>query len=289
MRPLSTIPQIDLVGTVIHPDDLDLYKAATIDFGERLLAPVFGAKTRQASVYNGLKALTDLHPTNILIHDAARPFVSKDEISAVIEQLKTHKAVLPVLPLTDTIKQVQGEKVLKTVERTTLFGAQTPQGFHFPLILDLHKQAEKETGVEFTDDASIAEWAGISVKTVQGSLENQKLTTPRDMQIAELALANDRAIKMETRTGLGFDVHRFEAGNEVILCGIKIPFNKRLQGHSDADVAMHALTDALYGTIGEGDIGTHFPPNEASMEGSCFEQISRACRGADTRTRWRDK
>ena len=261
-------PLIDGVITVIHPDDRTLYKTATSVFDERLLAPVHGANTRQQSVYNGLKALSGYHPDFVLIHDAARPFITNDLIGKVISTLESHEAVLPVLPLSDTIKQVEDGAVTKTIARSQLFGAQTPQGFHFPLILDLHKRAQEVNDVEFTDDASIAEWAGIAVKTIKGTLANQKLTTPHDMQLARLVLADKGAAQMEYRTGLGFDVHRFEPGDGVILCGITIPFDKQLKGHSDADAAMHAVTDAIYGTIGEGDIGEHFPPNQAQWRGA---------------------
>lgn len=258
-------PLVTGIATVISPGDIDYYQSATAEFGEKLLAPIDGGKTRQESVYNGLKGINQHQPDLVLIHDAARPYVDRHLVDRLIEGLTDHDAVLPVIPVSDTIKQVTGGIVEKTVERDHLFGAQTPQGFKYPLILDLHKQAENDKTTSFTDDASIAEAAGLDVYCVEGSIDNQKLTTRRDMEMAELVLAQKQ--KLETRTGSGFDVHRFEPGDGVVLCGVKIPFGKQLQGHSDADVAMHALTDALYGALGEGDIGTHFPPSDPQWKG----------------------
>jgi len=251
-------PAISHTLTIIHPDDKELYKAATHPFGKGLLPPVMGGKTRQKSVLNGLLALRELNPDNVLIHDAARPFIDPQLITRTLEGLSHHEAVLPAIPVTDTIKQVERSIVMRTVDRARLFAAQTPQGFSFPYILDLHKKADLVDNANFTDDASLVEWSGNSVQVIKGSVRNIKLTTQRDMEMAELVLAH--ALQLETRIGNGFDVHAFEAGNGVTLCGIKIPFDRQLKGHSDADVAMHALTDAIYGALGEGDIGRHFPP-----------------------------
>ena len=254
------------MAAIIHPDDEELYAAATKNFGERLLPPVFGGETRQQSVLKGLTALAPLLPDLVLIHDAARPFIDPQLIDRVIEGLTREHAVCPAIPVTDTLKQAKSGFITKTADRSKLFAAQTPQGFHFSLIHDLHKKAAKEKNATFTDDASLAEWAGLKVQLVEGSARNHKLTTKRDMQMAELVLA--QTYKTETRLGNGFDVHAFEAGDGVILCGIKIPFDRKLKGHSDADVAMHALTDAIYGALGEGDIGQHFPPSEAKWKGA---------------------
>ncbi len=254
------------IAIVISPQDIELYHQATKEFSDKLLASINGGKTRQESVYNGLKALQEYAPDRVLIHDAARPFVENLLIDRVLQGLENHDAVLPILPVTDTIKQVANHLVSATVDRTDLFAAQTPQGFNFLHILDLHEQAQKDTTTTFTDDVSIAESAGIEVLCVDGGHDNHKLTTSRDMKIAQLILSDQQPL--ETRIGSGFDVHRFEPGDGVILCGVKIPFNKQLKGHSDADVAMHALTDAIYGSIGEGDIGSHFPPNQAQWQGA---------------------
>ncbi|MCF6197807.1 MAG: bifunctional 2-C-methyl-D-erythritol 4-phosphate cytidylyltransferase/2-C-methyl-D-erythritol 2,4-cyclodiphosphate synthase [Hyphomicrobiaceae bacterium] len=265
LEALKGHPLISHMLTIIHPDDIELYEAATRPFGINLLPPVFGGETRQKSVLKGLLALEELNPDLVLIHDAARPFISPRLITHTIEALAHHEAVLPAVPVTDTIKQAKNETIMQTVDRQNLFAAQTPQGFKFPLILDLHKRADLENNVDFTDDASLAEGAGVKVQLVKGSPRNTKLTTKRDMEMAELVLANTS--KMETRFGSGFDVHAFEEGDGVTLCGIKIPFDRQLKGHSDADVAMHALTDALYGALGKGDIGQHFPPSDIQWKG----------------------
>ena len=254
-------PLISHTLTIIHPDDKKLYKVATRQFGNKLLPPVMGGDTRQKSVLKGLLALEGLKPDLVLIHDAARPFIGPRLITHTLEELSRYEAVLPAIPVTDTIKQAKNATIIQTVDRQNLFAAQTPQGFRFSLILDLHIKADQKNNMDFTDDASLAEGAGVKVQLVKGSPRNVKLTTKRDMEMAELVLANRS--KMETRFGSGFDVHAFEAGDEVTLCGIKIPFDRMLKGHSDADVAMHALTDGLYGALGTGDIGQHFPPSDA--------------------------
>ncbi len=260
------LPHVSKIITVIHRDDEALYREAARAFGDRLLPPVFGGDTRQQSVLHGLRALAPLRPGFVLIHDAARPFVDSTLIARVVDGLARHEAVLPAISVTDTIKRVKDELVEETVDRANLYAAQTPQGFAFPLIQELHERAAKEKDVQFTDDVSLAEWAGVRVQRVEGRANNFKLTTPRDMEMAELILAASQ--QMETRTGSGFDVHPFEAGDAVTLCGITIPFDQKLKGHSDADVAIHALTDALYGALGEGDIGHHFPPSDAQWKGA---------------------
>ncbi len=251
----------------------------------KLLPPVAGGKTRQESVCNALKALAKHQADLVLVHDAARPFVEEGLISAIISELSRSPAVLPVVAVTDTLKQVQDGQngtVVRTLDRSKIFAAQTPQGFKFPLLLDLHKRAEQDDGSFFTDDASLAERAGISVKTVEGDISNIKLTSSRDMAMAELLLRplhnKDRSRqkdmqttdtgKMEIRTGTGFDVHRFAKGDGVTLCAVKIPFDRKLLGHSDADVALHALADAIYGALGAGDIGRHFPPGDDRWAGA---------------------
>ena len=262
----ARLPHISQIITVIHKDDEALYQAATHRFDDRLMPPVFGGDTRQQSVRHGLRALAPSRPDLVLIHDAARPFVDETLVARVLDGLAQHDAVLPAISVTDTIKRVKNNLVEKTVDRADLYAAQTPQGFAFPRILELHERAAKEKDGQFTDDVSLAEWAGVKVQRVEGHANNFKLTTPRDMQMAELILA--ASPQMETRTGSGFDVHCFEAGDEVTLCGVTIPFDQKLKGHSDADVAMHAITDALYGALGEGDIGQHFPPSDERWKGA---------------------
>jgi 2-C-methyl-D-erythritol 4-phosphate cytidylyltransferase/2-C-methyl-D-erythritol 2,4-cyclodiphosphate synthase len=265
--------QVDGTLVVIHGDDGELYARATEGLAGHLLPPVDGGATRQQSVCNGLDALAELKPDHVLIHDAARPFVDAALISRVVDGLAAHHCVLPVTAMTDTIKEVRDGVVTATLDRSRLWGAQTPQGFHYAIITDLHRKAADATGVEFTDDASIAEWAGQPVHVVDGAVENRKLTTKADMEMAELQLRADDSAASETRTGFGFDVHGFEPGDGVWLCGVKVPFDRKLKGHSDADVAMHALTDAILGAIGAADIGHHFPPSDPQWKGAASKRF----------------
>lgn len=255
--------RIGMVVPVIHPDHAERY--ARLGFSDpRLLPPAIGAATRQQSVLAGLRALAPYKPSVVLIHDAARPFVDADVVGGVLTALQNAKAALPVLPVTDTIKRsADGTTVSATEDRHHLFAAQTPQGFDFEAILAAHERAAGAGGT-FTDDAAIAEWAGITVLLTPGSASNIKLTLPDDFARAELLLGG----AMETRTGSGFDVHPFTAGDAVTLAGVKIAHTHALLGHSDADVALHALCDAIYGALGEGDIGTHFPPSDAQWNGA---------------------
>jgi 2-C-methyl-D-erythritol 4-phosphate cytidylyltransferase/2-C-methyl-D-erythritol 2,4-cyclodiphosphate synthase len=256
-------PQIDHIQPVIHPDDETRFNSVS-QRCQKLLAAVSGGAERQASVLAGLEALAGVNPKLVLIHDAARPFTSPALVSAVINGLATHKAILPVCAVTDTIKQVNGSRVAATLDRMDLRTAQTPQGFVFGDILAAHRKASASKIAGLTDDAAIAEWAGIDVHVIEGETGNWKLTTADDLRRAETALA--AAAAGEIRIGQGFDVHRFGAGDHVVLCGVQIAHDQALEGHSDADVAMHALTDALLGAIGEADIGAHFPPGEAQWK-----------------------
>lgn len=235
----------------------------------KLLAPVTGGASRQISVLNGLKALAAKGPETVLIHDGVRPFVSPHLISNVVSALKTDQAVVPVLPVVETVKQVEGDLVAATLDRTSLFLAQTPQGFQFDAICSAHEKAALAETISFTDDASIAEWAGMGVRVLPGDADNIKITVAADFEKGAgiLAEKGDRLAPV-VRVGQGFDVHAFEAGSSVTLCGVEIPFDKRLKGHSDADVGLHALTDALYGAIGAGDIGQHFPPSDPQWRGA---------------------
>jgi 2-C-methyl-D-erythritol 4-phosphate cytidylyltransferase/2-C-methyl-D-erythritol 2,4-cyclodiphosphate synthase len=249
---------IDDVVVVIHPDDEEHYVRAMAE----LMAPVFvyGGATRQISVRAGLEYLVEAgRPDKVLIHDAARPFVAEELINRVIAGLDKVDAVLPVLPLTDTIKQLDGNIVGQTLDRDSLGAAQTPQGFRFTPILAAHQHSNDGA----TDDAAIAENAGMTVHVVAGDPANIKITNPADFELLRLREASD----CQVRTGTGFDVHRVGGGSGVILCGVDIPHHGSLIGHSDADVALHALTDALLGAIGAGDIGRHFPPSDPQWSG----------------------
>lgn len=250
---------VDAVAVVIHPDDRTLYDAAAGDLP--LLAPVAGGPERQDSVRLGLESLAEMAPSQVLIHDAARPFVSPELISRVLAALEDAPGALPGLAVADTLKRTDGGKVAGTVARDDLCRAQTPQGFRYQEILSAHHAA---AGRALTDDAAVAEAAGLEVVVVPGDPANEKITTEEDLRQAESRLAAAR----ETRVGQGFDVHRFCEGDSITLCGVEIPHDRGLQGHSDADVALHALTDALLGALGAGDIGSHFPPSDPRWRGA---------------------
>ncbi len=252
-------PGIDAVQVVIHPDDIEHYQKACGDL--ELLPPVIGGATRQQSVYLGLQAIAALHPEQVLIHDAARPRISAAVINTVLIGLAKHPAVIPTIPVADTVKKVGYEgRIIETIDRSQLQLAQTPQGFHFPLIYDLHQRAE---GMEFTDDAALLEDFGVASYAVLGESTNRKLTTPEDYATMEALMTQSI-----TRVGQGFDVHAFEPGDHVMLCGVKVPHYSKLSGHSDADVGLHALVDAILGALGEGDIGEHFLPSDKKWKGA---------------------
>jgi 2-C-methyl-D-erythritol 4-phosphate cytidylyltransferase / 2-C-methyl-D-erythritol 2,4-cyclodiphosphate synthase len=233
----------------------------------KLLPAAGGGATRQASVRAGLSVLAAHVPERVLIHDAVRPFVSADTIARVLEALADSPAAVAAVALTDTLKQAGPDgRVTATLDRAGLWRAQTPQGFRFPDILAAHERAAASR-FEATDDAAIAEWAGLAVTLVPDSPANTKITTPEDLAMAEQRL---RALP-DVRTGSGFDVHRLIPGDHVWLGGVRIPHTHGLQGHSDADVALHALTDALLGAIGDGDIGQHFPDSDPRWKGAASQ------------------
>jgi len=259
------LPMVSQIVPVIHAEHGERFSALGLRH-DKLLSPVLGGATRQASVLEGLKALGPRQPEIVLIHDAARPLIGAALVEDVVNALASADAVVPTLPVTDTIKRsVDGQTVATTEDRSKLFAAQTPQGFRFGKILSAHLRAATIRR-DFTDDAEIAEWAGLRVAMVQGSTDNIKITHPGDF--ARLASMIEGSRPMETRIGTGFDVHPFEPGDAVWLGGVRIPHKARLKGHSDADVALHALTDAILGAIGEGDIGVHFPPSDMQWRGA---------------------
>jgi 2-C-methyl-D-erythritol 4-phosphate cytidylyltransferase / 2-C-methyl-D-erythritol 2,4-cyclodiphosphate synthase len=265
-------PRISEILVVINPDDTRLYADAMRSFAGRLRSPVAGGARRQDSVRAGLEALAQGAPSSVLIHDAARPFVDPELIDRVIGGLDAHEAALPCVRVTDTLKWVSHGKVVGTAERDQLFRAQTPQGFKFAAILAAHREAAKEPAREFTDDAAVAEWYGLDVALVEGTEDNRKITTAEDLERADAMLRLSAGRDAGTiRVATGYDVHAFAPGDAVTLCGVSIPHQKKLIGHSDADVALHALTDALLGTIAEGDIGVHFPPSDARWRGAASE------------------
>lgn len=258
------------VVLVIHPDDRALLDKALTFLPQREgdIRIVSGGQTRQASVLAGLRALRDAQIETVLIHDGVRPFVDAALVGRVISTLADGAdGALPVMPVTDTLKRGTPDGLIEgTVSRAGLFAAQTPQGFAYDAILSAHQRAEAEGLVDFTDDAAIAEWAGLAVRLVEGSPDNVKLTIQRDIAMADAKLSVTAL--PDVRTGNGYDVHQLESGDGVTLCGIFIAHDQRLKGHSDADVALHALTDALLATCGAGDIGDHFPPSDMQWKGA---------------------
>ena len=257
-------PQIAAVQPVIHPDDEKLFDAAAA--GLRALPPVHGGATRQASVRAGLEALDGSAPDIVLIHDAARPFLTGDLISRAIIAGKAHGAAVPAVAVADTVKKIdEQDMVTETLDRSRLRMVQTPQVFAFGLIVAAHRRAAA-TGLEdFSDDAALAEWAGHRVNVFAGETANVKLTTDDDFTGAEIVRG---AALADVRTGNGFDVHAFGDGDHVMLGGVRIPHTRGLTGHSDADVALHALVDAILGALADGDIGMHFPPSDPQWRGA---------------------
>ncbi len=248
---------VDIVQVVIHPGDRPLYDESTI--GLIIAEPCTGGASRQESVRLGLEALAAETPDLVLIHDAARPFVSEWLIRAIVDALSNNEAVIPGLAVTDTIKQVDGEIVTGNIDRDSLRRAQTPQGFRYKIILAAHRALADVA--DLTDDAAVAERAGHAVHVVDGDERNIKVTTSEDV-----AALSARA--MLPCSGTGFDVHRLGPGDHVMLCGHRIPHTHGLIGHSDADVALHALVDAILGAVGAGDIGRHFPPSDPQWKGA---------------------
>ena len=248
-------PRIDQLVLVVHPDDL-----TEAPWGVATPARIVsGGPTRTASVRAGLDALEG-QVNHVLIHDAARPCVTMDVIDRVLTALDTGAAAAPAVAVVDALWTGQDARVTGTQDRGGLFRAQTPQGFDLAVILNAHRQFEGDAA----DDVEIARAAGHSVTIVAGDEANLKITTPEDFARAEQRLGGP----MDIRLGNGFDVHRFGPGTFVTLCGVDIPHERGLQGHSDADVGMHAVTDALYGALAAGDIGQHFPPSDPQWKGA---------------------
>jgi 2-C-methyl-D-erythritol 4-phosphate cytidylyltransferase/2-C-methyl-D-erythritol 2,4-cyclodiphosphate synthase len=258
---------------VIHADDRARYDEVVAllspDCAKTLGPPAHGGGTRQASVLAGLEAQAARKPDLALIHDGARAFPSKPLIGRAIAAAQRYGAAAPGTPLIDTVKQVDAAGlVVAAPPRAAMRAVQTPQSFRFDLILDAHRRALR-AGIEgLTDDAAVAEWAGHPSYIFEGDPDNGKVTTLRDLAEAEMRLANQAA---DIRVGQGFDVHAFVEGDHVCLGGIEIPYSQALSGHSDADVVLHAITDALLGAIGDGDIGAHFPPSEAQWKGAASQ------------------
>ncbi len=259
LRAFLTHPRVEHICVVIHPDDQGLFDSVP----ETLAANVshtFGGATRDVSVLAGLTALPD-SLAYVLIHDAARPLVGHQTITDVSDALETHDGAAPALAVTDALWQGDGNAVLSLQPRDGLFRAQTPQGFHLTALLAAHHAHPGNA----SDDVEVGLAAGLNIAIVPGDETNLKLTNPDDFARATRIL---KETIMDIRTGNGFDVHRFGPGDHVMLCGVQIPHTRGLQGHSDADVGMHAATDAIYGALGMGDIGQHFPPSDPQWKGA---------------------
>ncbi len=262
-------PRIGRIVVAIHPDDEELFSAAASGLGEGRIVTIHGGPTRQESTRLALLALREEAPEVVLIHDGVRPFVDPELIDRTIDAIDARQGALPSMQVAETLKRMNGDgNVGETVPRAGLYAAQTPQGFPYRSILEAHEKALQLGKNDFTDDSAVAEWADIPVRIVTGSPDNVKLTWARDMVLADQRLGYGRPSFPDVRTGNGYDVHSFEPGNSVTLCGVEIPHHKKLSGHSDADVALHALTDALLATCGAGDIGTHFPPSDPQWKGA---------------------
>ncbi len=263
-----------IVLCVIHPDDRELYDAALAELPPalrpHLLPPVSGGDARAESVRNGLEALAAHAPDIVLVHDAARPFASPALVARSVAAAASFGAALPGVPVTDTLKAVAPDAVIVgTVDRAPLRAVQTPQVFRFATLLDAHRRAAAAGRTDFTDDGAVMEWAGHAVHVFEGERANVKLTTTEDFADAEARLAAET----ETRTGMGYDVHAFGDGDHVMLGGVRIAHRRGVLAHSDGDVILHALTDAVLGTLADGDIGSHFPPSDPQWKGASSDRF----------------
>jgi 2-C-methyl-D-erythritol 4-phosphate cytidylyltransferase / 2-C-methyl-D-erythritol 2,4-cyclodiphosphate synthase len=270
LEALAAAWRFSAATVVIHADDRMFYDEAlaylTPDAAAALGPPAIGGATRQQSVLSGLEALEPDECDIVLIHDGARPFPSTEVVSRAVAAAELYGAAAPGTPLSDTIKQVDPEgRVLATPPRSALRAVQTPQAFAFPLILAAHRRAAAAGVADLTDDIAVAEWAGAPAHLFDGDPANVKVTTMQDLTAAEARLMGNAS---ETRVGQGFDVHAFAPGDHVWLCGVRVPHARALSGHSDADVGLHALADAIYGALAEGDIGQHFPPSDPRWKGA---------------------
>jgi 2-C-methyl-D-erythritol 4-phosphate cytidylyltransferase/2-C-methyl-D-erythritol 2,4-cyclodiphosphate synthase len=270
LRLFSAHPAVEAVQAVIDPGHAEDYRAAAGGLA-KCLAPVPGGATRQRSVLSGLEAVESAAPEFVLVHDAARPLASPALVDRALAAVAATGAAVPALPLADTIKRIDAKgRVVETLARAELRAIQTPQAFSYAPLIAAHRRAAKAGRDDFPDDAALAEWAGIPVSTFTGEAGNLKLTEPEDFARAQafgaLALA-------DVRTGTGFDVHAFGPGDHVMLGGMKIPHRMGLSGHSDADVLLHALTDAVLGALAEADIGAHFPPSDERWRGASSDRF----------------
>ena len=258
-RTLRAFDGVGRIVLVLHPDDM--LRGLELTGGSATL--VAGGATRDESVRNALESLAGSDITRVLIHDGARPFVSRALTGRVLAALDQAPAAAPALAVTDALWRGAAERVTGVQSREGLYRAQTPQGFHFPAILEAHRAHSGGSA----DDVEVARAAGLDVTIVEGEENNIKLTFAEDFRRGLEIMGGG----MDVRMGNGYDVHAFTEGDHVMLCGVSVPHSKALLGHSDADVGMHALTDAIYGALAEGDIGRHFPPSDPQWKGAASE------------------
>lgn len=290
LNALGNHPRIRRVVTVIHPDDVGHFSKATTvvdpDCALKIGPAVFGGATRQQSVFAGLKALALEGFDFVLIHDAARPFLPAAVIDRLLDRLDAgDEGALAAVPVADTLKKAdQSGNSIETVDRTGLWAAQTPQAFSLQRILAAHEKAIAAKKLDFTDDTGLAEWDGMTIVLTEGDPAAFKITTAADLRRAEQHAEFQQMSTAPTslpplseladiRTGIGYDVHAFEDGEAVILGAVAIPHARKLKGHSDADVVLHAITDATLGAIGDGDIGQHFPPSDPQWKGASSDRF----------------
>ena len=265
VRAFCEADEIDGVVVVASADETEQMHAALCGL-EKLCAIVPGGSTRQESVKNGLDALPK-EARIALVHDGARPLISRELIARCIRQTEDCGSAVVCTPVTDTVKVEKDGCVVRTLDRSQLRAVQTPQCF-FAGELKAAYEAAARDGVSVTDDASVMEHAGHSVHLLESSKVNFKLTTPEDLRRAEDIIGERKFMQRLPRTGFGYDMHKLVSGRRLILCGKEIPWEKGLDGHSDADVAVHALMDALLGAACLGDIGRLYPDNDPAFEGA---------------------
>jgi 2-C-methyl-D-erythritol 4-phosphate cytidylyltransferase/2-C-methyl-D-erythritol 2,4-cyclodiphosphate synthase len=265
LRLFADHPAVEAVQAVIDANHAADYRSVVQGIA-KCLAPVAGGSTRQLSVLAGLEAIETAAPEIVLVHDAARPLASPALVDRALQAVKESGAAVPALPVADTIKRIDADgRVIETLARDRLHAIQTPQAFSFAPLLAAHRRARENRRTDFPDDAALAEWAGLQVTTFAGEAGNLKLTGADDFA---RAAALDAHALADIRTGIGFDIHAFGPGDHVMLGGVAVPHEKGLLGHSDADVLLHALTDAVLGALAEGDIGQHFPPSDERWRGA---------------------
>ena len=252
IKSLLSHPKIDAVTVVISELDEPLFREYCGYLKNTSF--IFGGSDRQESVRLGLESLLKFNPDFVLIHDGVRPFLPKQVVDDILFNLETEDCVIPILRINDSLKKAVGGRITGSVDRNQYVRTQTPQGFRYSKIMEAHLT---KSGLSLSDDAALAE-EGDSLATVDGSEDLFKITYASDLKKAAQFIASN----YEYRVGNGFDVHKFGSGKGVTLCGVSLPHNLSLVGHSDADVALHAITDALLGALAEGDIGEHFPPTD---------------------------